>query len=67
MTYNYEFVRVEPKGLFGHTLESDYRQIIRQRAKQGWRLVTIIAPPSEAGGVVQSYELIFEQPTYVRS
>ena len=46
MTYNYVFVRVEPKGLFGIRPETDYQQIIRKRAKQGWRLVTIITPPS---------------------
>ena len=67
MTYNYEFVRVEPKGLFGLQPESDYKEIIQKRARQGWRLVTIITPPSEAGGVIQPYELIFEQPSYVRS
>ena len=67
MTYNYDFVRVEPKGLFGRQPESDYREIIQRRAKQGWRLVTIITSPGEAQGVVDHYEMIFEQPSYVRS
>ena len=67
MTYTYEFDRVEPRDLFGNQPNSDYREIIQKRAKQGWRLVTIITSPGESQGVVDHYEMIFEQPSYVRS
>ena len=45
MTYQDNFVRIEPKGWFSRQPEADYHQIIDKHAKLGWRLVTIVTPP----------------------
>ncbi len=60
--YRYEFVRVEPKGFISKRPEEDYHAIIREKAAEGWRLVTVVTPPSEGYGTVGYYELIFEMP-----
>lgn len=60
--YEYDFVRIKPKGVFSRKPESDYHDVIRKWAALGWRLVTLVTPPSEAYGVVGYYELIFERP-----
>ena len=62
MNYQYDFVRIEPKGWMSRQPETDYHQIVEKRAKLGWRLVTVVTPPSEPSGMVGYYELIFERP-----
>jgi hypothetical protein len=59
--YEYEFVRLEPKGFLTRRPAEDYQIIIRDKAAEGWRLVTIVTPPSESQGTVGYYELIFER------
>ncbi len=59
--YEYEFIRLDPKGFLSKRPEEDYHIIIRERAAEGWRLVTIVTPPSEAYGGIGYYELIFER------
>lgn len=58
--FEYEFIRLEPKVFLNKG--SDYQYYINEWAKRGWRLVTIVAPPSEVDGAVGHYELIFEKP-----
>jgi len=43
----------------------DYHEIIRDHAKQGWRLVQIFAPTVSImdGGTSEYFELIFEKET----
>ena len=60
--FEYEFIRLDPKGFLSKRPEEDYHKIIEQRAAEGWRLVTIVTPPSEAYGGIGYYELIFERP-----
>ena len=64
--YEYKFVRVgEYRGsaLFG-VRDKDreaHRQIIKEHAREGWRLVQIFAPGTAAFGAARYYELIFER------
>jgi len=62
--YEYDFVRM-PKGVFS-TREprldgKDYREVIRERAAQGWRLVQVFAPGVKGLGEIAGYDLIFER------
>ena len=64
--YEYEFVRVgEYRGsaLFGvrDSERETYQNIVREHARQGWRLVQIFAPGTAAFGAARYYELIFER------
>ena len=59
--YEYEFIRLDPKGVFSRRPKEDYQVIIREKAAEGWRLVTVVTPPSESLGIVGYYELIFER------
>ena len=62
--YEYDFVEM-PKGAFS-TREprlggKDYREVVRERASQGWRLVQVFAPAVKGLGDIRGYELIFER------
>ena len=59
--FEYEFIRLDAKGFLSKRPEEDYHVIIREKAAEGWRLVTIVTPPSEAYGTIGYYELIFER------
>lgn len=60
--YEYDFVRIELHGATKKEPQGDYRNVVRERAKEGWRLVQVFAP-----GVMTQYgapdhlELIFER------
>jgi hypothetical protein len=59
--YEYKFIRLKIKGFFKRRVEPDYHQIVRGYAKEGWRLVQILAPPIGSYGVASFFELIFER------
>lgn len=60
--YEYKFVQVElKKGLMKNTPKEDYHEIIREEAKNGWRLVQIFAPSVVGYGTAENFELIFEK------
>lgn len=60
--YEYEFVRLG-KGWMSvrKSAEEQYRQVIDDYAREGWRLVQIFAPGTGAYGAAKYYELIFER------
>lgn len=60
--YEYKFVKIEFKRLSGNPSE-DYREVIKEQAKQGWRFVQIFSPDFVTSGVAVGsyYELIFER------
>lgn len=61
--YEYKFVRVDVDGIFTRKPKADYQLLIEQNAKDGWRLVQILAPAVsiKAGSVPDYFELIFEK------
>jgi hypothetical protein len=59
--YEYEIIRIEKKGVLNVKLKEDYREIIKEKAKEGWRLVQVFAPPIEGYGVIKFVDLIFER------
>ena len=63
--YEYKFHRIKTLGafLFEKKPESNYYEIIREHAKNGWRLVQIFAPTVSVidGGTSNYFELIFEK------
>ena len=60
--YEYKFVQVELKqGILKATAKEDYREIIREHAEHGWRLVQIFAPGTGGVGAAVNFELIFEK------
>ena len=65
--YEYKFHRIkaESRFLFEKKPETDYREIIREHAQNGWRLVQIFAPTVSVidGGTSNYFELIFEKET----
>ncbi len=67
MKYRYEYERLEvggngwsPIGGFGLSSEK-YREVINRRAEAGWRFVAMVPLESRANGMVETYELVFEQ------
>ncbi len=59
--YEYKFVRIGIKGRLLRKPEQDYRSIIEEYAKNGWRFVQVFAPPIGGYGVALYFELIFEK------
>jgi hypothetical protein len=61
--YEYLFVRVGEGLLFvGGAAEREYQRIIRDHARDGWRLVQIFAPSTGAYGASKYYEIVLERP-----
>ena len=61
--YEYKFQRVGVGGIIEKKPEENYREIIREHANNGWRLVQVFAPTVSvaSGGTVNYFELIFEK------
>ena len=60
--YEYEFVRIEVKTRWkGTEPAEDYQHIVHDRARKGWRLVTMFAPGFGAYGTPKYIELVFER------
>ncbi len=56
----YKFVRIGTKRtLFRREPAEDYRVIVADHARDGWRLVQILAPPVGPYGMARYFELIF--------
>ena len=51
----------ELKGFIESKPRQDYHQIVTDHAKEGWRLVQILTPPTGAYGSATHFELIFEK------
>ncbi|MFO6495629.1 MULTISPECIES: DUF4177 domain-containing protein [Bacillus] len=41
--------------------KEDYREVIREYAREGWRFVQIFAPATSGYGIASYFELIFER------
>lgn len=59
--YEYKFIRLELKGFIESKPRQDYHQIVTDHAKEGWRFVQILTPPTGAYGSATHFELIFEK------
>jgi hypothetical protein len=60
--YEYEFVRLG-EGWMGvkKSAREEYQQLIRDYAREGWRLVQVFAPGTGGYGAAKYYELILER------
>jgi hypothetical protein len=56
----YKFVRLK-QGFFSDKPKGDYKEIIREHAREGWRLVQIFAPSTGNMGRASYFEIIFEK------
>lgn len=66
MAYEYKFVRLgesRTSAFFGvhTTARKTYQDVVREQARDGWRLLQIFAPGVAAFGAAKYYELIFER------
>jgi Domain of unknown function (DUF4177) len=64
--YEYKFLRLgesRTSAFFGPNDQArkDYRGVVEEHARDGWRLVQIFAPGVAAFGAAKFYELIFER------
>jgi len=60
--YEYKFVRLK-FGFFAKAPKEDYKAIIKQHAKEGWKLVQIFSPAIRGYGAAAYFEMIFEKST----
>ncbi|MDN4495529.1 DUF4177 domain-containing protein [Ureibacillus aquaedulcis] len=58
--FEYKFETVSVSVLKG-TIKDDHREIIKNLAKEGWRLHSFTPLPFLAGGQAQKIEIIFEK------
>jgi hypothetical protein len=60
--FEYKFVRVG-EGWLGvsRKAEDEYRQIIQDHARDGWRLVQVFAPSTGTYGIAKYFEVILER------
>lgn len=61
--YQYKFVKLELKGFLELKTKQDYHSIIEDHAKEGWRLVQVLTPPTGVSGSAAYFEIIFEKQT----
>lgn len=59
--YEYKFIKLKVKGIIERKTDPDYHGVVSVYAKEGWRLVQILAPPIGGYGVAPYFELIFER------
>jgi len=63
--YQYKFIKIDLRpGFNASHPKEDYRKIIEEQAKQGWRLVQVFAPPTESFGSSAYFEIIMERMTF---
>ena len=56
----YKFVKLE-LGFWSGKPKENYREIINEHAREGWRLVQIFAPGTGPFGFASYFEIIFEK------
>jgi len=61
--YEYKFVRMG-EGWMGvrKSAKIEYQDVVKDHARQGWRLVQVFAPSIGGYGMSKYYELILERP-----
>ncbi len=62
--YRYKFERIGESWIFGVATakaEAEYRRVVHEHARDGWRLVQVFAPSFGAFGAAKYIELIFEK------
>jgi hypothetical protein len=59
--YEYKFIKLDLKGIVESKPKEDYHSLINEHAKDGWRLVQILTPPTGPSGAATYFELIFEK------
>ena len=57
----YEFVKLDLSFFKGKPKKGDYKTIINEHAREGWRLVQIFAPGTGPYGSSSYFEIIFEK------
>jgi Domain of unknown function (DUF4177) len=63
LSVEYEFVKIPlSRKFFQDKPKEDYRKIIEEHGRRGWRLVQIFAPGTSGHGAASYFELIFERP-----
>jgi hypothetical protein len=60
--YEYKFVRIG-EGFWSarSKAERDYQEVIRDHAREGWRLVQVFAPSLGVYGAAKYFEVILER------
>lgn len=58
--YEYEFIKVKVSGLKSKP-EEDYQAIVNKYAKEGWKLMQVLTPPTVGYGTLGYYEFVFER------
>ena len=58
--YEYKFVTLN-LGWLSREPKKDYRQIVHDHAREGWRLFQILTPGTGGFGQAEYFELIFER------
>lgn len=61
--YEYKFVKLDFKGFFELKTKQDYHLIIEKHAREDWRLVQVLTPPTGISGSAAYFEIIFERQT----
>jgi hypothetical protein len=59
--YEYKFVKISLGGVLTYKPKVEYKGIITEQAKEGWRFVQIFAPATRGYGSASYFELIFER------
>ncbi len=58
--YEYKFVKVK-LSTFKLEPEEDYQVMVNNYAKEGWRLMQVLTPPTVGYGTAGYYEFVFER------
>ena len=61
--FDYKFVSIKAKGIWPLNFEKDYKEIIQDHAREGWRFVQVVPLKWSAYGKPQKVEIVLERPT----
>ncbi|MGB5554204.1 MAG: DUF4177 domain-containing protein [Flavobacteriaceae bacterium] len=59
--YTYKYVKIALGGIFSLKPKTDYKKVIEEHVKDGWRFVQIFAPATKGYGSAAYFEVIFEK------
>ena len=61
--FDYKFVSIKAKGIFSLDFEHDYKNVVQENAKEGWRFIQLVPVEYNNYGVPKQVEVVLERPS----
>lgn len=61
--FDYKFVSIKTRGVFSLNFENDYKDIIQENAREGWRFLQLVPVEYSSYGLPKQVEVVMERPS----